>query len=982
MNNSALLLKIKRQLKRLSSLLLLFQRSPAAQILLPAELNLASSAAAIDTTKFLIATVAGLGAYDSVAGATTLSQISPAPGSATVPVTAGTPFTGVFQVTGSPSQPKSWRVDGTLPAGLNLPNAPGATATLSGTTLEVGDKVVTIRAWEKANFSGGSVSKQFTIAVSAPPGAAIITQPASTTINRGQTATLSVVAMGQDPLTYEWFEGDTGDTGTSVGANAPSFMTPALNDTTSYWVRVSNSANPSGVDSATATVTVRQPAAIVTHPASTSIAAGQSTALSVVASGDAPLAYQWYQGESGVATHPVGTDSASFTTPALIQSTSYWVKVSNVANPGGAVSNTAFITVQIPNEPSIFTGSPLPTARTGRSYQQSLVVVGGEAPHTWTLDAGSLPEGLTLGTDGVISGIPAGTGTSSFTVKVEDAGQLSDTKIFEIMVNDLAIQTVELPVAVRKVPYLHELSATGGVGAVGWSVVEGTLPDGITLNAEGQLSGTPTNPQNAAFRVRATDASGFSVEQTLALNVSATFLKPVLDPVVFTPLQIGTEFSHTLTAGNYPKTFSMKGLPKGLKLAAATGVITGRPSVFGSFDVTVTAKNSAGSSEPVVATLVVSELADEMKGTFAGVAGRDSSVNQNLGAWVGITTSSTGAYTLKLLGALDKSGSKGAGAAYSAKGFLAASPPHVSVTLGGRDLRLTLGDALTGSLQGVPFTGRRLVWNAKSNAATTLEGYYSIALPLADAGDKISGSIPQGTGFATFTVALSGALAVVGRTGDAEPFTSAGFAGSDGTVTVYAPVYKKLGTLLGDFRVDAADTGIEDNIISGSLSWSKPAGMKTRAYAGGFGPVNLSVEGACIGPATKRKQVLGLPAPGNFSLTFQGAGLELSATDPDSVFAFTDKLKVAPPPSAQNPAKVTLAITPASGKVAGKFSLVETTSPLKRSNVPFLGQVVRLSDGSVKAAGYFLLPQIPGSGEKPAATPILSGEFSLEQAAP
>jgi len=153
--------------------------------------------------------------------------------------------------------------------------------------------------------------------VTASPGAAISSQPASVTINRGQTATLTVGAIGDAPLTYQWYQGSSGNTFTPVGGNSSSFTTPALNSTTNYWVKVSNPANPGGVNSNTARVTVRQPATIVTHPQSVSINAGQEAPLGVTASGDAPLTYQWYEGEAGVTTKPVGTNSASFLTPPL-----------------------------------------------------------------------------------------------------------------------------------------------------------------------------------------------------------------------------------------------------------------------------------------------------------------------------------------------------------------------------------------------------------------------------------------------------------------------------------------------------------------------------------------------------------------------------------------------------------------------------------------------------------------------------------------
>lgn len=86
------------------------------------------------------------------------------------------------------------------------------------------------------------------------------------------------------------------------------------------------------------------PPRITSHPASTTIAAGATATLSVTATGSAPLAYQWYQGGSGTTTSPVaGATSATFTTPALGSTTSYWVKVSNTC--GFVGSAAAIITV-------------------------------------------------------------------------------------------------------------------------------------------------------------------------------------------------------------------------------------------------------------------------------------------------------------------------------------------------------------------------------------------------------------------------------------------------------------------------------------------------------------------------------------------------------------------------------------------------------------------------------------------------------------
>jgi hypothetical protein len=85
---------------------------------------------------------------------------------------------------------------------------------------------------------------------------------------------------------------------------------------------------------------------ITMQPQSQTINTGQTAALSVVASGTAPLTYQWYQGAAGDTSIPVGTNSTTFTTPAITQMTIYWVSVSN--SGGSADSTDATLTVLQP----------------------------------------------------------------------------------------------------------------------------------------------------------------------------------------------------------------------------------------------------------------------------------------------------------------------------------------------------------------------------------------------------------------------------------------------------------------------------------------------------------------------------------------------------------------------------------------------------------------------------------------------------------
>jgi len=88
---------------------------------------------------------------------------------------------------------------------------------------------------------------------------------------------------------------------------------------------------------------VCDPPTIITHPAAQTIVSGETATLTVAVTGTAPFSYQWYQGVTGDTSVPVGTDSDTFTTPALAADTAYWVRVTNAY--GQADSFPALITV-------------------------------------------------------------------------------------------------------------------------------------------------------------------------------------------------------------------------------------------------------------------------------------------------------------------------------------------------------------------------------------------------------------------------------------------------------------------------------------------------------------------------------------------------------------------------------------------------------------------------------------------------------------
>jgi len=67
------------------------------------------------------------------------------------------------------------------------------------------------------------------------------------------------------------------------------------------------------------------------------------------------------------------------------------------------------------------TTTQLPAGATGSAYNVSLTATGGTAPYVWSLGSGSLPDGLTMSSAGVISGQPTAASHTILTIDVSDS---------------------------------------------------------------------------------------------------------------------------------------------------------------------------------------------------------------------------------------------------------------------------------------------------------------------------------------------------------------------------------------------------------------------------------------------------------------------------------------------------------------------------------------------------------------------------------
>src|SRR5262249_22451456 len=136
---------------------------------------------------------------------------------------------------------------------------------------------------------------------------------------------------------------------------------------------------------------------------------------------------------AGLSLSQTGTLSG---TPTSVGLSNVVIRVTDSTN--GIATKALSMTVR-PAAPLTITTLELPRGSIGSTYSQSLGATGGQTPYTWSVQAGSLPDGLIISHAGVISGIPEHAGTFSFTLKVADSSGASVTTTLGITINPTAL---------------------------------------------------------------------------------------------------------------------------------------------------------------------------------------------------------------------------------------------------------------------------------------------------------------------------------------------------------------------------------------------------------------------------------------------------------------------------------------------------------------------------------------------------------------
>jgi hypothetical protein len=249
------------------------------------------------------------------------------------------------------------------------------------------------------------------------------------------------------------------------------------------------------------------------------------------------------------------------------------------------------------------TPSALPAGRVGTNYLQSLTITGGSGSSICSVTQGALPPGLNMNSQGGISGLPTTAGSFTFTVQVADRtdGQVVAQQ-YAVTINSgaLAVATAsplpDTPMGVVSIP----LAATGGTLPYKWSVTAGSLPPGVSLSTAGVLTGVATAQGGFTFTATVTDAANATASKSFTIGIVPA---PLTITTGAAPDGFGqTAYSATVSAtgGVPPYKWSAAGLPQGLGIDSATGIVSGTPGPLGTFQFSVTVTDSVGGSNTKV----------------------------------------------------------------------------------------------------------------------------------------------------------------------------------------------------------------------------------------------------------------------------------------------------------------------------------------------------------------------------------------------
>jgi hypothetical protein len=539
--------------------------------------------------------------------------------------TAGSDYIDYLVATGG-NGADTWSVtNGNLPPGLSLDANAG---TITGTPATPGDYTFTAQVTDSSD-PPQTASGQVTIDVAAATALSVGSgSPPDATAGQPYSFQLQG-AGGLGQLAWKISSGAL-PTGVHLNATAGQlYGTPAAGavGTASFTVQATDRSAPAQVATASESITVHPTSDPLTVATTTlpELTAGEDYGAQLTSTGGkAPVIWSVPDGSlpPGLSLDPgsgvlSGAPTAAGTYTFTAEATDATAPVPRTATAQES------ITIDAPPALSITTSGAFDGTE-GSYYSSTFQATGGVGSYNWYISSGGLPAGLGLnGSTGQVTGTPTGTGNSTFDVTVSDAAGDTATQSYSVNVAQvpLTVSSSLLPATVGTY-YTANVTPSGGQAPYGWSLVSGTLPDGLTFDqSTGAIVGIPTQSGSFPLQVNVEDSSSPSQQATanLTLTVAA---EPTLTVSAQAPVHgaLGDFYTTGIgySGGLGPYTWSVVSgaLPPGLSLDPGSGMVTGTPTKAGYFHPTVQVTDSSTPTPQVASAALTFTIAKSIKLTI------------------------------------------------------------------------------------------------------------------------------------------------------------------------------------------------------------------------------------------------------------------------------------------------------------------------------------------------------------------------------
>ena len=542
----------------------------------------------------------GSRSYTLLIAAPTLA-LTPASGSFTV--TYGGTVSQAFTASGG-NGPYSFAASGSLPAGVTLNTSTGA---LSGSTIVAGSYAFTVTATDTGTNGAGApftVARNYTLVV-APP--VVVITPASlpgATIGNSYSSNLSATG-GAAPYSFA-VTGGTLPSGLNLSSSGTLSGTPTAGGSFSFTATASDASPAPGPFTANQAYTLTVAAPVITLPPS-SLPGGQrgsaySATLNPASGGTAPFSYAVTAGmlPAGMALSSTGALSG---TPTAFGSFAFTVTATDSSGGSGPYSANQSYSIAIVDQPPVAGGVTVSLPYGAPATPLALNLSGGAATAVTISAAPANGTASVSGTTINYQPNASFSGTDSFSYTATNGGGTSTPAIVTITVGTppLTVTASGPLTATVGASYAQTFTFAGGTAPFGSQLVDG-LPAGLALTGTTAnsvtISGAPRSQGTFTLSVSASDSSTgngpFVASRSFTLTVASPNLVIAPASGSFTaPYASPLSQSFAASGGVGPYSYTLGGsLPAGVTLSAATGAISGTPSVPGSFAFTITASDT------------------------------------------------------------------------------------------------------------------------------------------------------------------------------------------------------------------------------------------------------------------------------------------------------------------------------------------------------------------------------------------------------